>query len=140
MCVERPGVAQPGAWPVPARIAWGPAVDLGARQAEHFGHVGDQRQIAEQQGGEAGHRLDAEFGGHPVKAGRVGVGPGHPSVVEPLPRSPGSPSGPLGAGSRPRSKTGGRKDPACSVTSGIPASLVDSSAVSVQPVTATLTW
>ena len=39
----------------------------------------------------------------------------------------------LGAGSMPRSNTGGRKDPACSVTSGIPASLVDSSAVRVQP-------
>lgn len=87
--VKRPGVAQPGPGPVPARIARRPSVDLGARQAEHVGHVGDQRQVAKQQGGEAGHRLDAEFRGDAVKAGRVDAHPGRRDVLQPPPRSPG---------------------------------------------------
>ena len=52
-------------------------------------------------------------------------------------RSNGMPTGMSGAGSRPCSNTGGTHDPACSVTSGIPATRVDRSAGSVQPVTTT---
>jgi hypothetical protein len=87
--IQRPGVAQPGPGPVPARIAGRPPVDRGTRQAEQFGYVGDQRQVAQQQGGGARHRLDAELGGHSVKPGRIGADPGHPGVVEPPPRTPG---------------------------------------------------
>jgi hypothetical protein len=71
-CVEvredRSDVAQASPCAVSGGAAWPPVIDTLGRYTEHFGHVGDEREIAEQQRGEARYALDAELARNAIKA------------------------------------------------------------------------
>ena len=64
-----------------------PLVDILARQPKHLGHVGDKREIAEQERREARYALDAKLARDTVKAARPEIQPRHPGVVHPPPQT-----------------------------------------------------
>ena len=62
------------------------------RDPEQLGHVGDEREVAEQERREAGHALDAELGGDACEPARVRGQARDPRVEHPPPQRPRQPS------------------------------------------------
>ena len=83
MRVDRSRVRAAHTVAVAARILRLPLVDVLARDAEHLRHVGDERQVAEQQRAEARHALDAELVRDAVETVRVDRQPRRARVVQP---------------------------------------------------------